>query len=72
MRESGRKSKWGANTSDYSQSTMRWEFRHPCTPSEPVEDIEEGKEKAAEYARAYLKCADIDLPPLVWKKARSI
>ena len=42
-------------------------------PSEAVEDIEQGKEKAAEYARAYLKrVADAELPQLIWKKARSL
>jgi hypothetical protein len=41
-------------------------------PSEAVDDIEEGKEKATEYAKLYLQRANIELPPLVWKKARSV
>ena len=41
-------------------------------PSEPVDDIGQGKERAAEYARAYLKhAANSDLPPLKWEKSRS-
>jgi hypothetical protein len=41
-------------------------------PSESVDDIEQGKEKAEAYARAYLKkVATIELPPLDWKKSRS-
>ena len=42
-------------------------------PSETVDDIEQGKEKASEYAKAYLKrVADVELPQLIWKKARSL
>ena len=41
-------------------------------PSEAVDDIEKGKEKAAEYAKAYLrKDAGRELPRLTWKKSRS-
>jgi hypothetical protein len=40
-------------------------------PSAPVEDIEQGKEKATEYAKALLKRANRELPPLIWKRARS-
>jgi hypothetical protein len=41
-------------------------------PSEPVEDIETGKDRAAEYARTYLKhAANSELPPLTWQKSRS-
>jgi hypothetical protein len=41
-------------------------------PSEPVEDIEQGKERSAEYARAYLKhAANSVLPPLEWKNSRA-
>jgi hypothetical protein len=42
-------------------------------PSEGVDDIEQGKEKASEYAKTYLKrVADVELPQLIWKKARSL
>jgi hypothetical protein len=41
-------------------------------PSEAVDDIEQGKERAADYAKAYLKrTANLELPPLNWKKSRS-
>jgi hypothetical protein len=57
----------GVQTSVYNVTTKSW-----IAPSEPVDDIEQGKERAAEYARAFLKrAANADLPPLEWKKARS-
>jgi hypothetical protein len=58
----------GVQVSVYDVNTKSW-----IAPSEPVDDIEEGKEKAAEYAKAYLKqTADLDMPPLKWKKSRSV
>jgi hypothetical protein len=57
----------GVQTSVYNVANKTW-----IAPSEPVDDIEEGKERAAEYARTYLKqAANAELPPLEWKKARS-
>jgi hypothetical protein len=57
----------GVQVSVFNVKANSW-----ITPSEAVDDIEEGKEKAAEYARAYLKqAADLELPALNWKKARS-
>jgi hypothetical protein len=56
----------GVQASVYDVNTKKW-----IAPSEPVEDIEQGKEKAAEYAKTYLKRANLEIPPLVWKKARS-
>jgi hypothetical protein len=57
----------GVQVSVYNVNTKSW-----IAPSEPVDDIEQGKERAAEYARAYLKdIANSDLPPLEWKKSRS-
>ena len=57
----------GVQASVYNVTTKSW-----LAPSEPVEDIEQGKEKAAERARAYLKrAAHSDLPPLIWKESRS-
>jgi hypothetical protein len=42
-------------------------------PSEEVADIEQGKERAATYAEAYLrKVAAAELPTLNWKSARSV
>jgi len=41
-------------------------------PSEMVDDIEEGKEKATKIAQTYLKqTVNAELPALNWKKARS-
>jgi hypothetical protein len=57
----------GVQASVYDVKAKKW-----IAPSEPVEDIEQGKEKATEYAIAYLKCAGVDLPPLTWKMARSV
>jgi len=57
----------GVQASVYNVNTKSW-----IAPSEPVEDIEQGKEKAAEHASAHLKhAAALELPPLQWKKSRS-
>jgi len=57
----------GVQASVYNVTANAW-----IAPSEPVEDIEEGKDRAAEHARAYLKrTANLELPTLHWKKARS-
>lgn len=57
----------GVQASVYNVNTKSW-----IAPSEPVEDIEEGKEKAEEHARDYLKRAtNSELPPLKWKESRS-
>jgi hypothetical protein len=51
----------------YNVTAKNW-----IAPSEPVEDIEQGKDKAAAYARAYLyNLGHLELPPLEWKKSRS-
>jgi hypothetical protein len=42
-------------------------------PSEPVDNIQQGKVKAEAYAKAYLKSAvNVELPSLEWKSSRSI
>ena len=57
----------GVQASVYNVTTKSW-----LAPSEPVEDIEQGKEIAVERARAYLKHAThSELPPLTWKESRS-
>jgi hypothetical protein len=57
----------GVQASVYNVNTKSW-----IAPSEPVDDIEQGKEKAAAYAEAYLKrSAKLELPSLVWKSSRS-
>jgi hypothetical protein len=58
----------GTQASVYNVNTKSW-----IAPSEAVEDIEQGKDKTKEYARAYLKhVADSELPPLEWKTSRSL
>jgi len=58
----------GVQTSVYNVNTKTW-----IAPSEPVENIEQGKERAAARAEAYLKrIANLELPPLVWKRSRAV
>jgi hypothetical protein len=57
----------GIQVSVYNVKTKTW-----IAPSEMVDDIEDGKDRAAAYAKAYLqRAAGMDLPPLEWKKSRS-
>jgi hypothetical protein len=57
----------GVQASVYNVRTKEW-----IAPSEVVDDIEDGKERATAHAKAYLKRAvNLELPPLQWKKARS-
>jgi hypothetical protein len=57
----------GVQASVYNVKAKSW-----IAPSEAVEDIEQGKGKAEEYAEAYLrKAAGAELPQLTWKKSRS-
>jgi len=56
----------GVQPSVYNVSAKNW-----IAPSESVEDIEQGKEKAAAYARVYLNRVNLELPSLAWKKSRS-
>jgi hypothetical protein len=58
----------GVQTSVFNVSTKSW-----IAPSEPADDIEDGKNKAEEHARLYLKAtANLELPSLNWKKARAV
>jgi len=51
----------------YNVNTKSW-----IAPSETVGDIEEGKERTEEYAKAHLKrAANAEMPPLNWKNSRS-
>jgi hypothetical protein len=53
----------GVQTSVYNVNTKSW-----IAPSETVDNIEQGKEKAAAYAEAHLKgIGNLELPSLVWK-----
>lgn len=57
----------GIQVSVYNVKTKTW-----IAPSELVDDIEEGKDRAAAYAKDYLqRVAGLELPPLQWKKSRS-
>ena len=57
----------GVQTSVYNVDTKSW-----IAPSEEVDDIESGKERAADLARTFLKqTANLELPPLKWKESRS-
>jgi hypothetical protein len=57
----------GVQASVYNVHAKQW-----VAQSEPVDNIEQGKERAAVYAKAYLKqTANTQLPSLKWKKSRS-
>ena len=57
----------GVQASVYNVNAKNW-----IAPSEPVENIEQGKERAVQHAKAYLRhAANSELPPLEWKKSRS-
>jgi hypothetical protein len=57
----------GVHASVYNMNAKIW-----IAPSEAVEDIEQGKDRAAAYAMVYLaRVANSELPRLNWKKARS-
>jgi hypothetical protein len=57
----------GVQASVYNVNAKNW-----IAPSEPVHDIQQGKEKATAYAEAHLKrVGNLGLPPLEWKKSRS-
>jgi len=58
----------GVQASVYNVNEKTW-----IAPSESVDDIEEGKDRAERYAAAYLQSvANSELPPLNWKKSRSV
>ena len=57
----------GVQASVYNVNAKQW-----IAPSERVDDIEQGKERAEVYAKAYLRhTTNADLPTLKWKKSRS-
>lgn len=57
----------GVQASVYNVTAKKW-----IAPSEPVDDIEQGKDKAAAHAMAYLRqVGNLELPPLEWKQSRS-
>jgi len=57
----------GIQASVYNVKTKTW-----VAPSEPVEDIEQGKDRTMKLASAYLKrTTGRELPPLQWKESRA-
>jgi hypothetical protein len=57
----------GVQVSVYDVNAQKW-----IAPSEAIDDIEQGKEKAIEYAKLHLAhTVNAELPPLVWKESRS-
>lgn len=57
----------GVQASVYNVKAKNW-----VAPSEPVDDIEQGKDRAAAHATAYLRrVINSELPPLTWKESRS-
>ena len=57
----------GVQASVYNVNAKTW-----VAPSEVVDDIEQGKGRAAAHAMAYLRRANLELPPLNWKKSCSV
>ena len=58
----------GVQASVYNVRAKNW-----IAPSETVDDIEQGKDRAASHATAYLcRVANAELPALSWKKSRSV
>ena len=58
----------GVHASVYNVAAKSW-----IAPSEAVDDIEQGKDRAAAHAMTYLRrVANVELPSLTWKKSRSV
>jgi len=56
----------GIQASVYNFKTKTW-----IAPSEAVEDIEDGKDRAQAIAQEYVKrVTGLDLPPVQWKESR--
>jgi len=58
----------GVQASVYNVNAKSW-----IAPSEAVDDIDQGKDRAEAHAAAYLRrVANSELPRLNWKESRSI
>jgi hypothetical protein len=58
----------GVQVSVYDVNAKCW-----IVPSEEAEDIEQGKDRAEQYASVYLRqTGHSELRPLMWKRARSL
>jgi hypothetical protein len=57
----------GVQFSVYNVNAKSW-----IVPSEAVEDIQQGRDRAEQHARAYLKhTTNFELPELTWKQSRA-
>jgi len=57
----------GVQASVYNVNAKNW-----IAPSEVVDDIEQGKDRAAVYAKEYLsRVANVEMPALTWKKSNA-
>lgn len=57
----------GVQASVFNVNSKTW-----IAPSESVDDLEQGKERAATYAQEYLqRVAGVELPSLQWKASRT-
>jgi len=58
----------GVQASVYNVNAKTW-----IAPSESADDIDQGKDRAERYAKAYLqRVVNSELPALNWKKSRSV
>jgi hypothetical protein len=58
----------GVQASVYDVNAKKW-----IAPSESVDDINQGKDRAAIHASVYLRtAANLELPSLNWKESRSV
>lgn len=58
----------GVHASVYNVNGKIW-----IAPSEAVDDIEQGKDRAVAHATAYLRSVlNTELPQLTWKKSRAV
>jgi hypothetical protein len=59
---------YGVQASVFNVKEKTW-----IAPSESVDDIDQGKDRAAKHAEAYLRrVANSELPVLTWKRSRSV
>jgi len=56
----------GVQASVYNVNAKKW-----IAPSESVDDIHQGKEKAEAHAKTFLNRLGLELPSLEWKKSRA-
>jgi hypothetical protein len=58
----------GVQASVYNVNAKNW-----IAPSEAVDDIDQGKDRAAAHAKEYLRrVANVELPTLTWKKSNAV